>query len=192
MAIMLGISPGTFYNWQKQHPEFLKWVKDGQTDKKARLRASAYMRAFGFTMMEEKVFCNAEGKITTHSTPKYYPPSDTMLIFLLCNQLPEEFKHVQHIQNSGGVDVNLKNTIPAAFAHQMDRVLAAMGEKRVGQAPASRPAPAPTPSKPKKAAPASSQDLEDEEEIPLQPSPLDEDPNPPTDLDLSDLESGDE
>lgn len=194
---MMGISPRTFYNWRNEHPEFLQWVKEGQTDKKARLRASAYQRAFGFTVMEEKVFLH-EGKPVVHPTPKYYPPSDTMLIFLLCNALPEEFKHVQHIQNAGGVDVNLKGTVAAPMLKDLDRILAAMGERpaAAGQAPAPAPArPSKAPGKPgKAAAPARSQDLaqEDDEDVPLEPPDLDDDLSPETSLDLSGLEGGDE
>ncbi len=189
VATMLGIAVSTYYAWLKDHPEFSEALKRGMTDPAARVRMSLYQRAIGYNVPEEKVFLH-EGKPVRVATFRHVVASDTALIFWLCNKLPEEFKHIQHIQNSGGVDVNLKNTIPAAWASQMDRVLAAMGEKPVGRAPAPKPAPAAA--KPRKpAVPVPPDDL-DEEEIPLEPSPIDEDPNPPSDLDLSELESGDE
>jgi hypothetical protein len=196
IAIMLGVAPSTYYAWLQEHPEFSEALKGGAGDKKARLRNTMFQKAIGFTVPEEKVFLH-EGKPIRVPTFRHVQPSDTMLIFLACNLMAEEYKHVQHIQNGGGVDVNLKNTIPAGFARDMERALQAMGERpaAAGRAPAPQPArPARATGKPgKAAAPARSQDLAlGDDDIELSPAPMEEEINPPTALDLSDLEGGDE
>lgn len=196
VAGMLGIVVSTYYAWLKQHPEFSEALKRGQTDPAARVRMSLYQRAIGYNVPEEKIFMH-EGKPVRVDTFRHIGASDTAIIFWLCNKLPEEFKHVQHIQAGGGVDLNLKNTVPAGFLADMNRTLAAMGEApgAAGRIPATPPArPARAPGKPgKAAAPARSQaPTQDEDEIPLTPPGDLEDDNPPTALDLSGLEDGDE
>lgn len=195
IAIMLGIAVSTYYLWLNEHPEFSEALKRGQTNPGARTKNTLYQRANGMTVPEEKVFLH-EGQPVKVQTWRYIPPSDTALIFWLCNKLPEEFKHVQHIQNAGAVDLNHKGTVPAGFLSDMNRTLAAMGE-RPPAATSAAPQPAPAARRPPKAAPLpeSSEDMrgdpDEDEDIPLSRKPQEEDPNPPSALDLSDLEGDD-
>lgn len=192
---MMGVAPSTYYLWLKAHPEFSEALKRGQTDKRARLRNTMFQSAIGFHVAEEKIFLH-EGKPVRVETMRYIAPNSTMQVFLACNEMPEEYKHVQHIQAGGGIDVHLKDTVPAQFIMDMNKFMTSIGEKAPKNGNGHHPAPAPKRELAKagsRYAPRTSMDIQGDgdEDIPMERRNKAEpeyEPEDTGDLDLSELE----
>lgn len=92
VAEFLGVAEYTVRRWSARYPEFCAALKVGKAEADARVEQSLYRRATGYTHEEEKVFCNADGKVTRVKTLKHYPPDTTACIFWLKNRNPAEWR----------------------------------------------------------------------------------------------------
>jgi hypothetical protein len=80
LADSFSISEATFNNWKNKHPLFLESIKAGKEDADAKVAASLYQRALGYSHPEDKIF-NNNGEEMIVPTTKHYPP-DTAAAFI--------------------------------------------------------------------------------------------------------------
>jgi len=99
----IGISEVTLNDWKKKHPEFLKSLKKGKKYPDDKVVASLFQRATGYSHPEDKIFCNAQGKVTIVKTIKHYPPDTGAICFWLKNRRPKEWKERQELEVKGEV-----------------------------------------------------------------------------------------
>lgn len=120
---ILDISHDLFYKWKKKHNELndiIKRAKKERSKKRVELAEDALIRKvtgysyietktkselkFNIKEQKEKLIVTEETKIT-----KNIVPSDTAIIFTLCNELPDKYK--RYDKESNKIDPNiLKNT----------------------------------------------------------------------------------
>lgn len=92
IAEFFGVAERTIYDWQSRHAEFSQALKVGKAAADERVERSLYRRATGYSHEDEKVFCNAEGKVTRAKVVKHYAPDTTACIFWLKNRKPAEWR----------------------------------------------------------------------------------------------------
>jgi hypothetical protein len=80
IADVFGVSTQTFYNWQKEYPEFLEAIKDGKIHADANVAERLYERAMGYTHLDTKFFQH-QGEVIAETYEKHYPP-DTAAAFI--------------------------------------------------------------------------------------------------------------
>ena len=80
LADSLEIDVSTLNVWKNKYPKFKESIKAGKEDADAKVAASLYERARGYSHPEDKIFCN-NGEITVAPTTKHYPP-DTAAAFI--------------------------------------------------------------------------------------------------------------
>lgn len=124
IADILCINPRTIYFWMSNNKEFLQNIKEARQAACEIVEASLYHRAIGYSVPEEKVFCNANGEVTTHVTMKHYPPDPTAMIFWLKNRQPEKWKDKTEIEQTGTV------LIGAASREQMIELVQEASEQK--------------------------------------------------------------
>lgn len=76
MATFFGVTPQTFYNWQKEHIAFFEAVQSGKVVADAEVAHSLYRKSVGITYEVERLRKNAEG-LAEKVTLKVYEPPDT-------------------------------------------------------------------------------------------------------------------
>lgn len=74
MAQFFGVTPQTFYNWQKQHIAFFEAVHAGKDAADAEVAYSLYKKATGITYQVERLRKNAEGVSEVVKLSVYEPP----------------------------------------------------------------------------------------------------------------------
>ncbi len=110
LAEFFGVTETTINNWKIAHPNFFESIKRGRVHADAKVAASLFGRATGYSHQEEKVF-NNQGEIITHQTIKHYAPDPTSMIFWLKNRQPELWRDKQEVEQSGGVTHGLSETL---------------------------------------------------------------------------------
>ena len=73
VASVMGVNINTVNLWKRTHPDFLIAMNNGKTLADARVAASLYKRAVGFTIKEIVVHMY-RGEIIITPVDKYYPP----------------------------------------------------------------------------------------------------------------------
>jgi hypothetical protein len=100
-----GVSGGVITQWKSQHQEFLKAVTDAWYFIKTNGVLKALSRqATGYTLPEEKVFCNiidGEPIVTRITVNRYYPPVPTATIFWLTNRMKQDWVHMNRLEHTG-------------------------------------------------------------------------------------------
>jgi hypothetical protein len=108
IARKLGVSETTFYEFQKNHPEFTEAIRLGKIPKNQEVEQAALKSALGFTYEEvttefEKGLDGKPVPVKTRKTTKYIPPNPTGYRFWLMNRMPEDWRDIRHIEgNLGG------------------------------------------------------------------------------------------
>jgi hypothetical protein len=82
----LEIGKTTLQRWKTGYPEFRAAIKKGREEADANVGKSLYQRACGYSHEEDKIFCNADGEVTTVKTIKHYPPDLGSMVFWLKNR----------------------------------------------------------------------------------------------------------
>jgi len=107
---LVEISNVTFCAWKKNNPNFLKTIKLDKNKADRDIVVSLRDRALGYSHEEEKIFCNAQGEVTTVKTVKHYPPDPTSIIFWLCNRHPDKWKrNVENKPEGDGQNIDWNN-----------------------------------------------------------------------------------
>ncbi len=81
LAGFFEVHEDTINEWKKVHPEFSESLKKGKIQADAEVAEKLFHRAKGYYHPEDKIFCNADGDVTTVTTIKHYPP-DTAAAFI--------------------------------------------------------------------------------------------------------------
>lgn len=138
---MLGIKQDTFYKWKKEKIEFAEALKKGRYISNGELINKAYQQAMGYKTVEYKReldwVTDDSGNLIPHpETGKPYKamkvveekikevhPNTTMLIFMLKNRLPNDFRDKQHIEHEGAVGtVNLDHMTDDELNKAIDKL----------------------------------------------------------------------
>ncbi|MCK4791947.1 MAG: hypothetical protein KAV87_49905 [Desulfobacteraceae bacterium] len=111
MCDILNIDEQTINNWKKAHPKFFESLKNAKKKADQSVVKSLLERATGYEHKEDKIFCNAEGIVTTVKTIKRYPPDPTSMIFWLKNRDKENWRDKQDYELYGKDGKDLVPTI---------------------------------------------------------------------------------
>lgn len=109
LADALGVTVSTLTNWKKGHPTFLAALKSGKDEADAKVVASLYQRATGYSHKAVKILAVPNGNnqgSTVEQVPyvERYPPDATSMIFWLKNRRPDEWRERQEVAHSGKVE----------------------------------------------------------------------------------------
>lgn len=99
LAAIFNVDSRTIDNWKKEYPEFFQTLKVGKLIADAKVEASLYQRACGYSHPEVHI-TNYQGKITITSIIKHYPPDSTAMIFWLKNRKPKEWREKQELEHT--------------------------------------------------------------------------------------------
>lgn len=114
MADFFGVSEVTFNTWKKEHPEFLKSLKEGREYADANVASRLYERAMGYEHPEDKIF-NDNGVPLIVPTIKHYPPDSTAAIFWLKNRQRDKWrdKHETELtgKDGGAIQVSIESAL---------------------------------------------------------------------------------
>jgi len=114
LADFFGITEKTLNNWKDDHPSFLQSLTEGKHDADAKVAASLYKRANGYSVTETKIEdSDAAGSKTTTQT-KHIPGSDTAAIFFLKNRQNKKWRDKQEQVISAGEGVSFNMSFSAA------------------------------------------------------------------------------
>ncbi len=115
LAVAFGVCDATITVWKEEHPSFLKAINQAYFDfNSGEIVKALATRAKGFTVEEEKIFCNAEGHITRARTRRYYPPDTSAIMYWLNNRRKDEWAYNSRIEVHGKLQT--EETGPAAKA----------------------------------------------------------------------------
>lgn len=98
IADFFGIAESTLTNWKKVHPEFMVSIKKGKIKADAEVAEKLFHRAKGYEHPEDKIFCNANGEVTTVPTTKHYPPDTAAAFIWLKNRAGWKDKSVTELK----------------------------------------------------------------------------------------------
>lgn len=92
LAAFFEVSVVTLNAWKKKHPAFKRALDRGKSQADAKVAASLFQRANGYSHKAEKIFLRAEDdKPVRAKYIEHYPPSDTACIFWLKNRRPKDW-----------------------------------------------------------------------------------------------------
>lgn len=115
----LDIGETTLNRWKNEHPEFREAILDGRDRADARVAASMYQRAKGFSRDEEKLV-HEKGKLArVEVTKKYYPPDTRAGTLWLHNRQRGKWKQQrqEHVVNHNVVHSMLEAIEGGSFGH---------------------------------------------------------------------------
>ncbi len=104
LAELFDTSVSTITRWIKGISTFRTAVKNGREVADAKVAASLYNRALGYSHTEDKIFCQ-NGEVTTVPTTKHYPPDATSAIFWLKNRQRAQWREKVDVEHSGSVTI---------------------------------------------------------------------------------------
>jgi hypothetical protein len=102
LADFFGVSEQTINTWKKEHPQFLEALNEGKTQADARVVASLFSRATGYSHPDTHVSVY-EGVPTLTPITKHFPPDVTACIFWLKNRNPAAWRDRSEVEHSGQV-----------------------------------------------------------------------------------------
>lgn len=91
MSEFFGVSKQTWNNYKKQYPEFFDSLKRGKNYADAKVEASLYQRAIGYSHPEVKIMQH-DGMPIKVDLIKHYPPDTAAAFIWLKNRQPEKWK----------------------------------------------------------------------------------------------------
>jgi len=101
LADFFGVTPRTIAGWKTSKPEFLQALKIGKDAADARVEASLYHKAIGYTFDSVKIFQH-QGTIIQAPFREHVAPDTTAAIFWLKNRMPEKWRDRQTTILEGG------------------------------------------------------------------------------------------
>lgn len=98
IADRLDVATSTVSKWMAEDEQFSEAVKRGRAVSDARVEASLYQRATGYTHKAVKIFMPAGAKeAVTVPYMEHLPPDATSMIFWLKNRKPKEWREKTEI-----------------------------------------------------------------------------------------------
>ena len=117
MAEFFGVTPQTFYNWQKQFPAFFEAVQDGKIIADANVAESLYKRATGEHVEIEKAYRNkTTGEVEIVKVKTFFPGEAGAALNWLKNRRKENWRDKVDHEHSGSLEVTSKEQRDAAVA----------------------------------------------------------------------------
>jgi hypothetical protein len=110
LAKVFKVTESTVSKWKIDYPEFSEALKNAKAIVDAKVERSLFERAMGYSHPETKVFCNADGHVTTVDLVKVYPPDPTSMIFWLKNRRPELWRDKQEHDHNVHGNLTVENT----------------------------------------------------------------------------------
>lgn len=111
IAKKLGISEKTYYEYQKQYPQFLQAIKRGKQPVDVEVENALLKRAKGYEYEEIHTEYRLKGKTDEKAKPslikrikKQIVPDVTAQIFWLKNRRPKLWRDKQDIEHSGEIN----------------------------------------------------------------------------------------
>ena len=103
LAAFFDVDESTVNNWKQGYPEFFESIKNGKDIADAKVAASLFDRATGYSHPEDKIFLGKDNEPVIVPTTKHYPPDATSMIFWLKNRKPDVWRDKQELEHSGEV-----------------------------------------------------------------------------------------
>jgi len=139
VGYILGVSKLTINRWKKQFPEFKDAWGEGKETAKSCLVARAFQAAAGFDYIEKNVKVKTkvladgtevEYPAETSEFHKVQPPNPQLLMFLLCNLDPENWKskHKLEIEDNKTINIRLDGKI---VSEQIERLAGKLANTKV-------------------------------------------------------------
>jgi hypothetical protein len=101
LSELFDIDQSTLDNWKIAHPEFFLSIKEGRDEADARVAASLYHRAMGYSHKAVKIFADPKTgaeKIVEYT--EHYAPDPTSMIFWLKNRQREKWRDKIDVANT--------------------------------------------------------------------------------------------
>lgn len=92
----------TINRWKLAHTDFCDSIKSAKWNADAKVAASLYNKAIGYTRLEEKVYID-KGKRVIEEVKVFYPPDTTSITFWLKNRQRDLWSDRQDIAHSGSI-----------------------------------------------------------------------------------------
>ena len=100
LADFFDVSESTIETWKNNHYSFREALRVGRLDADANVAKAMYKRACGFSVLEDKVFCNQLGETTIVPVRKHFAPDVAAGKFWLKNRRPADWK--ENPEGEGG------------------------------------------------------------------------------------------
>lgn len=115
MADFFGVSEQTINTWKNAHPDFLESLRGGKAGADAKVAASLYHRANGYSHDAVKIVADAKTG-AEHIVPftEHYPPDTTAAIFWLKNRRPDLWRDRQEVTGRDGGPIVIVTGVPRA------------------------------------------------------------------------------
>lgn len=117
VAAFYEVALSTLSTWKRDHPDFMKAIKEWKAEADEDVEKSLYERACGYRTTFKKNFVVSDGKdsgshVETHIEEAVFPPDPTSCIFWLKNRQPEQWKDKREYEHN--VSTSLAERIKAA------------------------------------------------------------------------------
>lgn len=123
IAKKLGIALSTYYDYQKQHPEFSEAIKKGKQPVDVEVENALLKRAKGFEYEEVHVEYRPKGKekpdekkkpTLIRKIKKFVVPDTAACAFWLKNRRPKLWRDRHDLDVSGDVNIKVVTAVPRA------------------------------------------------------------------------------
>lgn len=105
IAMYVGISERTLYNWSGRFPDFKAALKDSKSIADELVEASLFRRAVGYEHKAKKIFFDAKSlSVVEHDYTEKFAPDTSAGIFWLKNRDPERWKDKTEVKHEGSID----------------------------------------------------------------------------------------
>jgi hypothetical protein len=99
LADFFEINIANLYRWYCSRPEFREAIRTPKESADDRVERSLYMKANGFWVDTEKIFCT-DGVVTRVPTRDYYPPDTAAAFIWLKNRRPDRWRDKHEIDGT--------------------------------------------------------------------------------------------
>lgn len=123
IAEELGVSTRTVIRWKVAHEDFCQALKVHKEDFDAQIERSLALRANGFTIETEKVFCT-HGRITRAKVLEYIPPDVGAAKLWLTNRRPDKWRDKTSTELTGkdGGAIEIRSTARERVAQRLAKL----------------------------------------------------------------------
>jgi hypothetical protein len=94
----LGIGETSWYAFKKKYPALEDTIVKGKQNLTEHIESSLYKRCMGYEVEEVKTITGKDSRV--EKIRKHIPPSDTAIIFTLCNMRPDKWRRSDKDENS--------------------------------------------------------------------------------------------
>lgn len=115
LAPLFGVDVSSLDYWVANYPEFEEAVKGARLEYGAKVAKALHMRATGFEVASEKIFCLKNGEVVRVPYMKYFPPDPGAAIKYLQTIFREEWTN-----SEGNVNIQINNNIDYKQVNQLN------------------------------------------------------------------------